>query len=295
MNTNLKTILLAGTMLGAFILAPAASFARDNDHSEVLEEYEDQMDELRDEIEELRDELREAREEAREELREARDEAREERHERSTRGERGHSRITINGEEREMTPSERAEFERDMAEFEREMEEFGREMATMDLEFDHHFDFSEFEDGMAEFAEEMAEFAVEMAGLEGEIMAELEASGLRIESDDNGNETVWLSGDHRGNGDADMRVVSTRGGDDLVYFYFNGFEEDYDFVLEDGPGDSTIIHAYDTSAVIIEATNRRNHNNVETDLDSRGRPQLTIITRDEDDYEVVRLERRRFN
>ena len=293
MKSNFAVLLGTTALLSVMMMAPLAgtAMARDYDDDATTEEIQNELDDLREEMEDLREELREAQEERREELQEAR----EDRHE--GRGDRHHSRISINGEEREMTAEEREEFEEEMREFEQEMEEFGREMAELDIEMSNmnfDFDFSGFELDMSRFGAEMAAFGAEMAGLEDRIMADLAAKGLRIESDANGNETVWLSGNHS-DGDADMRVVSTSGGDDLVYFYFNGFDEDYSFVMEDGPRNTTIVHAYDTDAVSIESSNRRNHNNVETDLDRRGNPTLVIRTNDEDDYEVVRLNRRRFN
>ena len=105
----------------------------------------------------------------------------------------------------------------------------------------------DFEREMEQLAEEMADLAEEMAGLVDDIdfdeiaheaeaiaMAALEESGIRIESHSDGRETVWIEADQRGGDDASLRVENTPSGEDLVYFYFDGFDQPYSYVIEDG-------------------------------------------------------------
>ncbi len=189
-----------------------------------------------------------------------------------------HHRVFVrrmHGSHHDMSDEDRPEFEAEMHEFEIEMRVFEGEMR--------------------ELGQEMAQLVIEMGDIEGEVMAELEASGIRIESNDNGNDTVWISGDARNEGEADMRVVSSDDGNDLIYMYFNGFDEDYQFVIEEGDdGDAMVIHAYDTAAVFVVESSRH-EGQLETDFGETGRPHLTVRTNDSDDVSVVRLNRRHFD
>jgi len=182
--------------------------------------------------------------------------------------------------EREVREAMR-EHEREMAEFEREMAEFEREMEGYDW-------------GMSGLAEAVAHIADAAMNIESTVMTALAESGIRIESDANGNETVWVDSDK--DDDPSMRVVSQSDGRDLVYMYFDGFENDYHYVIEDDDdrSDRTTIYAYDVSTVeIVES--RRNDGRIETETTSNGRPHLTVHTDDPDHIRVVRLDRSRFD
>ncbi len=171
-------------------------------------------------------------------------------------------------------------FEHEMVEFEREMAEFEREMSNIDWGVD----------GLAETLAEVTEVA---AHIQESVMASLAENGVRIESDSNGNDTVWVDGGD----DASMRVVSGEGGSDLVFMYFDGFDRPYHYVIEDDDrdDDSTTIHAFDVSTVEIRESNNRQEARIETETMRDGRPHLIVHTDNPDHVRVVRLDRRRFD
>lgn len=173
------------------------------------------------------------------------------------------------------------EHEREMAEFEREMAELERELAD--------------EDGiLAGLSEVAAELAHMAANLETTVMASLAESGIRIESDHNGNEVVWVQNDDED--EPSMRVVTGSGGENLVFMYYDGFENDYHYVIENSErgGDNTTIHAYDVSTVEVRESSRHD-GHLETETTRDGGPHLTIHTDDPDHVRVVRLDRSRFD
>lgn len=176
-------------------------------------------------------------------------------------------------EQRATSRREQREFEREMARLSREMEQLAREMER--LADDYDFDAADFEQ---------------------EIMAALEENGVRIEDHGNGRETVWVSSDSGSRDDVSIRVENSDRGDDLVYFYYEGFDRPYSFVLEDGDRDNedTTVHAYRTSNVHVVRQDRRD-GTVETTRDDRGNPVLTIYTDEPENFHVIRLDRSRFD
>jgi len=172
------------------------------------------------------------------------------------------------------------EYEREMAKFERDMAELGRELSGHDGILA----------GLSDVAAELADMA---ANIEDTVMASLVESGVRIESDGNGTETVWVQSDD--DDEPSMRVVSNRNGEDLVFMYFDGFENDYHYVIESDErgGNHATVHAFDVSTVEI----RESHSNdgqFNTDASREGGPHLTINTDHPDDVRVIRLDRNRF-
>jgi len=194
----------------------------------------------------------------------------------------------------------------------------GLAVNSASLAYDDQHDSRAFEDAMGDFeremeqlAEEMAELAEEMAELvvdidfdeiareaEASAMAALEEGGIRIESHSDGRETVWIEADHHDGDDASLRVENTPSGEDLIYFYFDGFDQPYSYVIEDGDDGhdgETIIHAYDVASVEVVHSGLRNNENMETSVDSRGRPQMTVHTDYPDEVRILRLDRSRFD
>jgi len=182
--------------------------------------------------------------------------------------------------EREVRQAMR-EHEREMAQFEREMAEFEREMESYDW-------------GLSGLAEAVAHIADAAMNIESTVMTALAESGVRIESDSNGNETVWIDSDK--DDDPSIRVVSQSDGRDLVYMYFDGFENDYHYVIESDErgGNHTTVHAYDVSTVEIRETHDHD-GQFNTDASREDGPHLTINTDHPDDVRVIRLDRSRFD
>lgn len=172
------------------------------------------------------------------------------------------------------------EYEREMAEFEREMTELGRELSGHDGILT----------GLGDVAAELADMA---AHIEDAVMTSLAESGVRIESDGNGNETVWIQSDD--DDEPSMRVVNNRNGENLVFMYFDGFENDYHYVIESDErgGDHTTVHAFDVSTVEIRETHSHD-GQFNTDASRDGGPHLTINTGQPNDVRVIRLDRSRF-
>lgn len=173
------------------------------------------------------------------------------------------------------------ELEQEMAELGREMAGLAREMPGMGRHFTH----------MAHSASHIGDVVTAHVS---RVFEELEQNGIRMESDDHGNETVWVRSDD--DDEPSIRVLSSSEGESLVFMYFDGFDEDYHFVIEDDDegDDHTIIHAYDIGAVtIIES--RNSNSNIEANTSNDGTPELTVHTRHPDRIRVLRLDRRRFD
>lgn len=173
------------------------------------------------------------------------------------------------------------EYEREMAAFEREMAELGRELSGHDGILA----------GIGDVAAELADMA---AHIEDAVMTSLAESGVRIESDGHGNETVWIESDD--DKDPSMRIMSGADGENLIFMYFDGFENDYHYVIENDErgGDHTTVHAFDVSTVEIRES-RRNEGHLDAEATEDGEPHLTINTDHPDDVRVIRLDRSRFD
>jgi len=183
----------------------------------------------------------------------------------------------------DLSEAEWAHFEAAMREHEHAMEELEHELTNRDW-------------GMTHLSETVTELAEMAAHIEETVMASLAASGLRMEGDDDGNQTVWIDRDD--SDEPSMRVVDRVDGESLVFMYFDGFDNDYHYVIEDGDDssrdDRTTIHAFDVSTVeIIENDNRGD--NLETETSAGGSPHLTVRTDDPDDIRVIELDRSRFD
>jgi len=165
-------------------------------------------------------------------------------------------------------------------------------------------DRADFNSEMDEFAEEMEEFAEEMAEMSESIVIDVNTalahSGIRVEEHRDGTETIWIEGYQRhGQREASLRIEELPDGEDLVFMYFNGFDKDYHFVIEDNSpihreGDVT-VHAYDVSAVDIRGDGRGHGEELDSGFDENGNPHLVIRTENPEDIRVVRLDRRRFS
>jgi len=187
------------------------------------------------------------------------------------------------GDREDLSETEWAEFEAAMREFEHAMRELEHELTNRDW-------------GMARLSETATELAEMAAHIEEPVMASLAESGLRMESDDEGNETVWIDRDD--SDEPSMRIVDRADGESLVFMYFDGFENDYHYVIEDGDDsdrdDRTTIHAFDVSTVgIIEDDSTGE--NIETETSAGSGPHLTIRTDDPDHIRVIELDRGRFD
>jgi len=133
------------------------------------------------------------------------------------------------------------------------------------------------------------------ANIQEAVMTSLAESGLRMETDAHGNDVVWISNDDTN--DPSLRAVSGADGRDLVFFYYDGFDHPYQYVIEDDDymeDDGAIIHAFDVSTVEV-IRGRDGNSNMDGSRDENGRPHLTVHTDHPERVHVVPLDRSQFD